>query len=311
MGSWSHQEEKEQHRRSAFHERGLYGCFDRSHLGNIFWAGWSGSDWDERCRCFATTTTTTTMPSLWRGMENLGNHRGVGRIFGLIPLLQMNGKKVHFCPFSSFFVPFWDSLYICPLFLFLFSYLILVGLLERNGRGLILLWGTECLGALLGLLGLSRLIQGRRLFLYLLHVCLAFASIWSVGWWEMTWSESVKFSCWDGFWDYGGPRAWFCTAAVDCNVWLLLTGYWRCLVATTRLQSCETRIHDCSNIWSCHLLWIRLWLNRDLATVTVTDLYMRLGVACVGVVKMKDMWRWRVLLSSLKEATKVCTIIQQ
>jgi hypothetical protein len=73
----------------------------------------------------------------------------------LIPLLQMNGKKVHFCPFSSFFVPFWDSLYICPLFLFLFSYLILVGLLERNGRGLILLWGTECLGALLGLLAWS------------------------------------------------------------------------------------------------------------------------------------------------------------
>lgn len=36
--------------------------------------------------------------------------------FSVIPLLQMNGKKVHFCPFSSFFVPFWDSLYICPLF---------------------------------------------------------------------------------------------------------------------------------------------------------------------------------------------------
>merc|ERR1712000_359423 len=38
--------------------------------------------------------------------------------------------------------------YIFVLF-FLSSYLILVGLLERNGRGLILLWGTECYGALL------------------------------------------------------------------------------------------------------------------------------------------------------------------
>lgn len=35
------------------------GCFDRSHLGNIFF-WWGGQDRIEtkRCRCFATTTTT-------------------------------------------------------------------------------------------------------------------------------------------------------------------------------------------------------------------------------------------------------------
>lgn len=85
-------------------------------------------------------------------MENLGNHRGVGRIFGLIPLLQMNGEKVHFCPFFILLCTILGQ----PIYLssfFLFSYLILVGLLERNGRevGSSCFGGMECLGALLGL----------------------------------------------------------------------------------------------------------------------------------------------------------------
>lgn len=54
-----------------------------------------------------------------------GYHGELGRIFGLLSLLQTNGKRVP--SDSSFFVPFRDFLHICPAFCLFFSGLLFVG----------------------------------------------------------------------------------------------------------------------------------------------------------------------------------------
>lgn len=70
-----------------------------------------------------------------------GYHGELGRIFGLLSLLQTNGKRVP--SDSSFFVPFRDFLHICPafcLFFFLVCYLLVIWVTFPRRDGHIWRW---------------------------------------------------------------------------------------------------------------------------------------------------------------------------
>jgi hypothetical protein len=66
------------------------------------------------------------------------------------------------------------------------------------------------------------------------------------------------------FLGFGRPSSLVLQCSGRLHVWLLLTGYWRCLVATTRLQRCETRIYECSylHVSTCDCDMIRLRVSH-------------------------------------------------
>jgi hypothetical protein len=131
-----------------------------------------------------------------------GKLRGVGRILGVVPLLHRTGtKKVHLCPFF-FFVSSWDGLYICPLFVFLFMAWASAPVLARLvfGTGVAytlercLVWpGPGRTGLFYNIL--SRLGKHLERCGPGIHVMIRFKEVFGI---------------------MGGPRAWFCDAAVDC-----------------------------------------------------------------------------------------------
>lgn len=182
--------EKEQHRRSAFRKRGFYRCYLIGRILEISLGG--GQDRDERC-------LLRQLVSLMG--RNLGNYGELVEFLVLSRCCIEREQKVHLCPFV-FFVSSWDGLYICPLFVFLFMAWASAPVLARLvfGTGVAytlercLVWpGPGRTGLFYNIL--SRLGKHLERCGPGIHVMIRFKEVFGI---------------------MGGPRAWFCDAAVDC-----------------------------------------------------------------------------------------------
>jgi len=113
--SWAHEVIRKRNIEGVLFTSGDSGVLVWSHFGKCLGGGRIET---KRCHvCFCSTS------KLMLGMGiSIWELRGVGRIFGLVPLLQMKGKRGFFLwSDSSFIVSFRGCLYICPRFVF-FTY---------------------------------------------------------------------------------------------------------------------------------------------------------------------------------------------
>lgn len=196
-GLWSQQEKKNNIEGSAFSQAGsLPVLFDRSHLGNIF-GRWSGSRRTVFCEYWYPLNGTES-----------GKLRGVGRISGVIPLLHWMGTKKGRPLPLSFSLYHLGMAYTFVLFLFSCSWIRLPAPALAYivfGTGVVYTLERCLICPCPGWTGF-----------FLQIFCLALASIWSVGSWDICHDQIQR-----GFWDYGRPSS----LVLHCSGRLHLCGY--------------------------------------------------------------------------------------